>query len=179
MNKFPDQIQDLDTITLGAGCFWCVEALFKEIGGVWRVISGYMGGTLENPSYESICGGNTGHAEVVQLQYDSSVVSLETILDWFWKSHDPTTLNRQGADVGTQYRSAIFYHIEAHRDIAIASKESAQVNYENPIVTEISGASEFYAAENYHQDYYAQNSGVPYCQMVIRPKLEKLGIRRA
>lgn len=160
--------------TLGAGCFWCVEAVFESLEGVESVVSGYMGGQTPNPTYEAICTGTTGHAEVVQITYDPNVISYETILKRFWVAHDPTTLNRQGADVGTQYRSAIFTHSEAQTKIAKASKAEAASLYPDTIVTEISPADIFYPAEYYHQDFYRNNHRHPYCQMVIKPKLKKL-----
>jgi peptide-methionine (S)-S-oxide reductase len=166
----------LKTATFGAGCFWCVEAVFEQLDGVKSVESGYMGGEVEDPSYREVCQGDTGHAEVVQIHFDPETISYATLLDWFWKSHDPTTLNRQGGDTGTQYRSVIFYHDEAQREAAEASKATAREAFEDPIVTEIAPASEFYPAENYHQDYYQANAAAPYCQMVIRPKLAKLGL---
>lgn len=164
-----------DTITLGAGCFWCVEAVFTELKGVLSVTSGYMGGHVKNPSYKEVCTGRTGHAEVARLVLDPAQISVDEILEVFWQTHDPTTLNRQGADVGTQYRSAIFFHNDAQRGIAEAYKAKLDASgaFPAPIVTEISPASEFYAAENYHQNYYAENGSQGYCQMVIRPKLEK------
>ncbi|NBB80577.1 MAG: peptide-methionine (S)-S-oxide reductase MsrA [Verrucomicrobia bacterium] len=162
--------------TFGAGCFWCVEAVFQQLDGVRHVESGYMGGDVDNPTYREVCSGTTGHAEVIQIWYDPEVISFETLLDWLWRSHDPTTLNRQGADAGTQYRSAIFYHDETQRTIAEASKDAAQAKFDAPIVTEITEARTFYPAENYHQDYYRENASAPYCQMVIRPKLRKLAL---
>ena len=166
----------LDTITFGAGCFWCVEAVFQEIKGVEKVVSGYSGGKIENPTYREVCSGNTGHAEVVQVYYNSEVVSFETLLEIFWGTHDPTTLNRQGADVGTQYRSVIFYHNPLQKKIAQEFKQ--KLNDENalgkPIVTEISPFTNFYVAENYHQDYYELNGSQPYCRAVITPKMDKL-----
>lgn len=165
----------LEIASFGAGCFWCVEAVFENLDGVKAVESGYMGGDVKNPSYREICSGATGHAEIVQITFDPAVISYEALLDWLWRSHDPTTLNRQGADRGTQYRSAIFYHSEAQRMSAETSKASAQKYFDDPIVTEITQATQFYPAEDYHQDYYRQNKTAPYCQMVIRPKLKKLG----
>jgi peptide-methionine (S)-S-oxide reductase len=135
-----------------------------------------MGGAVEDPTYREVCSGTTGHAEITQIHYDPQVISYETLLDWLWRSHDPTTLNRQGADSGTQYRSAIFYHNEAQRVAAEASKAAAQKNLTAPIVTEITAASTYYPAEDYHQDYYRLNPNAPYCQVVIRPKLEKLAL---
>ena len=167
-----------ECIILGAGCFWCVEAVFARIDGVCKVTSGYMGGALINPTYEAICTGTTGHAEVVKVAFDPAFVSLDTILDWFWRSHDPTTLNRQGADSGTQYRSAIFYENEEQRAVAEASRRAADASgrFPSPIVTEITAASAFYPAEGYHQDFYANNRSQPYCRFVIDPKMEKLGL---
>ncbi|MBK6369168.1 MAG: peptide-methionine (S)-S-oxide reductase MsrA [Flavobacteriales bacterium] len=165
----------MDTITLGAGCFWCVEAVFVELKGVASVTSGYMGGHVKDPSYSEVCTGNTGHAEVARLVYDPKVISFDEILEVFWQTHDPTTLNRQGADSGTQYRSAIFWRTEEQRDIAEAymKKLNESGAFRGPIVTEISKETEFYPAENYHQNYYALNGDQGYCQMVIRPKLDK------
>ena len=167
---------NFETATFGAGCFWCVEAVFERLDGVHSVVSGYMGGHTKNPTYRQICTGTTGHAEVTQIQYDPAVISFNTLLEWLWKSHNPTTLNRQGADVGTQYRSAIFYHSDAQREAAKASKKAAQSQFSDPIVTEITEASLFYPAEDYHQDYYRLNGRAPYCQMVIAPKLKKLDL---
>ena len=166
----------LSVATFGAGCFWCVEAVFEQLDGVRDVESGYMGGDVDNPSYREVSSGTTGHAEVTRILYDADVISFETLLDWLWRSHDPTTLNRQGADVGTQYRSAIFYHDETQRTVAEASKDAAQANFDAPIVTEITEAGTYYPAENYHQDYYRENAAAPYCQMVIAPKLRKLDL---
>tara|TARA_B100000497_G_scaffold125799_1_gene163066 strand:- start:589 stop:1104 length:516 start_codon:yes stop_codon:yes gene_type:complete len=166
----------LSIATFGAGCFWCVEAVFEQLDGVHAVESGYMGGEVQDPTYREICSGNSGHAEVTQIHYDPKIVSFETLLDWLWRSHDPTTLNRQGADIGTQYRSAIFYHNEAQREAAEASKVAAQKDFTTPIVTEITAATTYYPAEDYHQDYYRLNPNAPYCQIVIRPKLEKLAL---
>ena len=166
----------LSIATFGAGCFWCVEAVFEQLDGVHAVESGYMGGEVDDPTYREICSGTTGHAEITQIHYDPEIVSYETLLDWLWRSHDPTTLNRQGADIGTQYRSAIFYHNEAQRKAAEASKVTAQKNFTSPIVTEITAATTYYPAEDYHQDYYRLNPNAPYCQIVIRPKLEKLAL---
>ena len=166
----------LSIATFGAGCFWCVEAVFEQLDGVHAVESGYMGGEVQDPTYREICSGNSGHAEVTQIHYDPKIVSFETLLDWLWRSHDPTTLNRQGADIGTQYRSAIFYLNEAQREAAEASKVAAQKDFTAPIVTEITAATTYYPAEDYHQDYYRLNPSAPYCQIVIRPKLEKLAL---
>ncbi len=173
----PETPAGTEVITLGAGCFWCTEAVYQRIPGVLAVTSGYMGGHVEKPTYEQICDGDTGHAEVTRLVYDPAKAPLAKILDTFWKMHDPTTPNRQGADVGTQYRSAIFYETDAQRDIAEKSKAAAQGKFSEPIVTEITKAAVFYPAENYHQDYFQRNkSRNPYCQIVIAPKLTKLGM---
>ena len=168
--------QNIEQATFGAGCFWCVEAVFEQLDGVVDVRSGYTGGTTENPTYEDICTGKTGHAEVIQIDFDLSLISYENLLDIFWKSHDPTTLNRQGADTGTQYRSAIFYHTEKQKETADNSKENVGKSdlYFDSIVTEITLLTKFYVAENDHQDYYRINQNAPYCQLVIKPKLDKL-----
>lgn len=167
-------MSQLEQATFGAGCFWCVEAVFERLDGVKSVVAGYTGGSKPNPTYEEVCTGKTGHAEVAQITYDPSMMKYETLLEWFWKSHDPTTLNRQGADAGTQYRSAIFYHDENQKIIAEKSKAAAQTMFSDPIVTEIQPLTKFYEAENYHQDYYKNNSNAPYCTFVIKPKLKKL-----
>ena len=161
--------------TFGSGCFWCTEAVFLDVKGVKEVASGYMGGKIKNPSYKDVCTGTTGHAEVIQLKYDPAQVSYEDLLEIFWNTHDPTTLNKQGADEGTQYRSVVFYHNEDQKKIAEQYKKQLTDSkvFKNSIVTEISGAVEFYKAENYHQNYYALNSEQGYCQFVIRPKVEK------
>ena len=168
--------QNIEQATFGAGCFWCVEAVFEQLDGVVDVRSGYTGGTTENPAYEDICTGKTGHAEVIQIDFDPSLISYENLLDIFWKSHDPTTLNRQGADTGTQYRSAIFYHTEKQKETADNSKENVGKSdlYFDSIVTEITLLTKFYVAEKDHQDYYRINQNAPYCQLVIKPKLDKL-----
>jgi peptide-methionine (S)-S-oxide reductase len=160
--------------TLGAGCFWCVEAVFERLEGVQSVVSGYSGGTKRNPTYEEVCRGTTGHAEVAQITFDPMKITYEQLLEMFWKSHDPTTLNRQGADVGGQYRSVIFYHDERQREAAERLKLQAQNMFDGPIVTEVKPLKEFYPAENYHQDYYRNNPNAPYCRLVITPKLHKL-----
>ena len=162
--------------TIGGGCFWCIEAVFERMEGVRSVTSGYSGGTKENPTYEEACTGRTGHAEVVQIEYDPTVISYENILNVFWKAHDPTTLNRQGADVGTQYRSIILYHNEEQREAAEQSREKAARLFSDPIVTEIEPLQKFYRAEEYHQDYYNKNPYAGYCAMVIRPKLKKMNL---
>lgn len=161
----------------GAGCFWCTEAVFARQDGVLSVIPGYAGGTTANPTYEQVCTGKTGHAEVAEITFDPSKISFATILDLFWKSHDPTTLNRQGADVGTQYRSAIFFLNEEQKSVAEKSKASAQTMYADAIVTQIAPLTNFYGAEDYHRKYYDNNSSAPYCMFVIKPKLEKLHLR--
>lgn len=165
----------LQVVTLGAGCFWCVEAIFQDLKGVTKVQSGYAGGQVDKPTYKQVCSGSTGHAEVVQVSYDPRVVSFDEILEVFWQTHDPTTLNRQGADVGTQYRSAIFYHTEEQRQTAehYRQKLDASGAFKGRIVTEITAFTNFYPAEDYHQEYFSQNPDQGYCQMVIRPKVEK------
>lgn len=164
-----------ETATFGNGCFWCTEAIFKSLKGVETVESGYSGGKIKNPTYREVCSGETGHAEVIQITFDPSVISFRELLEVFWETHDPTTLNRQGADVGTQYRSVIFFHSPQQKEQA--EKYKNELNKENvfgkPVVTEITPFDKFYKAENYHQDYYANNSSQGYCQMVIVPKLEK------
>ncbi len=161
--------------TLAAGCFWCVEAVFQKLKGVEKVESGYMGGTLKNPTYKDVCTGQTGHAEVCQITYNPNIISFEELLEVFWKTHDPTTLNRQGGDIGTQYRSAVFYHDTTQKQIAenIKNDLSQSGAYDAPIVTTFEPASIFYKAENYHQDYFNLNGSNPYCQMVVKPKVEK------
>jgi peptide-methionine (S)-S-oxide reductase len=161
--------------TLGGGCFWCLEAVYQELDGVEKVISGYTGGSVPNPDYRQVTTGSTGHAEVVQLTFDPERVSFREILEVFFTIHDPTTLNRQGADVGTQYRSAIFYHDEAQRETAeaIIAEFGAANIWPDPIVTEVTPLDVFYEAEDYHQDYYRQNQFQPYCSYVISPKLAK------
>lgn len=173
-DKIPTGVKT-ETATFGTGCFWCTEAVFQELKGVTRVTSGYMGGTVAHPTYEEVCTGTTGHAECLQVEYDPSVISYDELLEVFWESHDPTTLNRQGNDVGTQYRSAIFYHTDEQRKKAEEYKEKLNKEgaYPNPIVTEITKASVFYPAEDYHQNYYNDHGSQPYCYLVIRPKVEK------
>jgi peptide-methionine (S)-S-oxide reductase len=167
--------KNLDTITLGAGCFWCVEAIFQQLKGVYTVESGYSGGHIKNPSYKEVCTGSTGHAEVCQICYDPAEISFTGLLEVFWKIHDPTTLNRQGGDIGTQYRSVIFYHNDEQR--LLAEEMKARLNaahiWKDPLTTEIVPFHNFYKAEAYHQEYYFQNTSQPYCSMVITPKLEK------
>jgi len=165
----------MEIATLANGCFWCTEAIFQQLKGVEKVTSGYTGGNLKNPTYKEICTGNTGHAEGIQIEFDSNIISYQEILDVFFSTHDPTTLNRQGYDVGTQYRSAIFYNSEAQKEIAeafIIALTNARV-FDNPIVTEITPLSVFYIAEDYHQNYYNNNKSQGYCQAVINPKLAK------
>ena len=164
-----------DTATFGTGCFWCTEAIFQQLDGVLKVTSGYSGGHVRNPSYEQVCEGTTGHAEVIQMIYDPAKISFDELLEVFWETHDPTTLNRQGNDVGTQYRSAVFYHNAEQKQKAEKYKAELDKSgaFDNKIVTEITPASAFYAAENYHQNYYNQNGSQPYCTFVIRPKIEK------
>ena len=168
-------IQDFDTITFGAGCFWCVEAIFQQLNGVYSVVSGYSGGHVKNPSYREVCAGTTGHAEVCQIVYDPAIISYLDMLEVFWKTHDPTTLNRQGADVGTQYRSVIFYHSDEQKKLAEEMKVrlNQAVIWKDPVITEIVPFRTFYKAEDYHQEYYFQNTSQPYCSAVITPKVEK------
>jgi len=162
-----------EVATLGGGCFWCTEAIYQMLPGVKSVTSGYGGGTTENPTYKDVCSGRTGHAEVIQIEFDPKAISYEKILDTFWDAHDPTTLNRQGNDEGTQYRSIILYSNEAQRLAAEKSKTAAQKRFKQPIVTEIVPLTKFYKAEGYHQNYYRNNPNQPYCRAVIRPKVEK------
>lgn len=169
-------MKNMETATFGTGCFWCTEAVFQQLNGVEKVTSGYSGGSTQNPTYKEICNGETGHAECLQIIYDADIISFDELLEVFWKTHDPTTLNRQGNDVGTQYRSVIFYHDE--RQKARAEKYKAELDasgaFGKPIVTTLEPLTEFYPAENYHQDYYNANKNTnPYCSIVIRPKLEK------
>jgi len=160
--------------TLGGGCFWCVEAVFEGFKGVKSVTSGYAGGTLPNPEYKQVCTGKTGHAEVVQIEFDPLKISYEQLLDIFWESHDATTVNRQGADMGTQYRSIILYHDAAQKRAAEISKKGANRRFKDPVVTEIAPLNKFYPAEDHHQDYFQKNPTAPYCAFVIGPKLKKL-----
>lgn len=165
------------TATFGGGCFWCVDAVYQYVPGVIKITSGYAGGTVPNPTYEEVCTGRTGHAEVVRISYDPSKVTYDQLLDLFWKAHDPTTLNRQGADHGTQYRSIILTSSTEETAAAEASKKKAQALFKDPIVTEIKHLTVFYPAEEYHQDYYQNNKDKnPYCRVVITPKLKKLGL---
>lgn len=166
---------DLDTATFGAGCYWCVEAVFQQMKGVETIVSGFSGGHVKNPAYREVCNGTTGHAEVIHMTYDPKVVSFTELLEVFWTTHDPTTLNRQGADVGTQYRSAVFYHNEEQKELAEKYKKklNEEKAYENPVVTEISAFDVFYPADADHQNYYNNNKEQGYCRMVIQPKVEK------
>jgi peptide-methionine (S)-S-oxide reductase len=170
MNNTTNQTE---VATFGGGCFWCIEALFQMLPGVKSVASGYAGGTKESPTYKEVCTGDTGHAEVVQVTFDPAKLSYEKLLETFFEVHDPTTLNRQGADHGTQYRSVIFYNNETQKATAEKAKADAQKKYKDPIVTQIVPFTKFYKAEDYHQEYYRLNGRQPYCQMVIRPKVEK------
>lgn len=164
-----------ETATLGGGCFWCTEAVFDDVEGVEEVVSGYMGGEVPDPTYEQVCGGRTGHAEVVQLRFDPDRISFREVLEIFFATHDPTTLNRQGADVGTQYRSVVFHHSDEQKRVAeeLIREIGETGAFDDPVVTEVSPASRFYRAEAYHQDYYRRNGSQPYCQVVIAPKLAK------
>ncbi len=166
---------DLEKATFGSGCFWCTEAVFQQLRGVKSVVSGYSGGSVENPTYEQVSAGRTGHAEVIQVTYDPKQIAYDDLLKVFWQTHDPTTLNRQGHDVGPQYRSAVFYHDDEQRRVAeeVIRELTERRLYDDPIVTEVSPASEFYRAESYHQDYYARNPYQGYCQVVIAPKVSK------
>lgn len=170
-----------ETAFFGGGCYWCIEAVFERIEGVKSVVSGFMGGHKANPTYEEVCTGRTGHAEVVRIEFDPAVVSYERLLDWFWKSHDPSEVNRQGADVGTQYRSVIFHQTEAQRRIAEASRDrlAKSGRFRKPIATAIEPAGQFWPAKESHQDYFRRNPAAGYCRVVIAPKLEKLGLKRA
>lgn len=168
-------VKMLEKATLGGGCFWCLEAVYQEVPGVKSIVSGYAGGNVPNPTYEAVCTGRTGHAEVVQLEFDSTVVSYREILEVFFAIHDPTTLNRQGNDHGTQYRSAIFWHDEKQRETAreVIDKFTAEKAFDDPIVTEVAQLDRFWPGESYHQDYYRRNTQQPYCAFVISPKLAK------
>lgn len=170
------QNSHLEEATFGAGCFWCVEAVFQQLEGVKAVESGYAGGNVENPTYEQVCTGNTGHAEVTRITYDPNIISFEDLLQVFWHCHNPTTLNREGADIGTQYRSAIFYHDEEQKRMAEESLKEVDASglWEDPIVTKIEPLKNYASAENYHQDFYEKHKNSPYCDAVIKPKLDKL-----
>ncbi|WBO85941.1 peptide-methionine (S)-S-oxide reductase MsrA [Hymenobacter yonginensis] len=166
----------MEKATFGAGCFWCVEAVFQDLEGVEKAVSGYSNGRIANPTYREVCSGLTGHAEVIQITYDPAIISFEQLLEIFWKTHDPTTLNRQGADTGTQYRSGVYYHNEEQKRLAEEYKQklNAAKAFDQPIVTEIEPLKSFYPAEDYHQNYYKQNGREPYCQFVVRPKVDKV-----
>jgi len=173
----PTPSSSVKTATFGGGCFWCMDAVFQNLPGVIKITSGFAGGTKADPTYDQVCSGRTGHAEVIQITYDPSKVSYNQLLDLFWKAHDPTTLNRQGADAGTQYRSVILTSSPEEVSEAETSKKKAQAQFHDPIVTEIKPLTVFYPAEQYHQDYYQNNKDRnPYCQVVIAPKLKKLGL---
>lgn len=163
-----------ETAILGGGCFWCIEAVYEHVPGVKSVVSGYAGGHVSNPTYEQVCTGTTGHAEVAKITFDPAVISFEKLLEVFFDAHDPTTLNRQGADEGSQYRSVIFYQNEAQQKAAARAKIAAQAHWDDPIVTEVVPLKEFYAAENYHQDYFKNHPNQGYCSFVIKPKVKKL-----
>ena len=167
--------EKIEKATFGSGCFWCTEAIFKKLHGVESVVSGYTGGNKKDPTYNEVCSGDTGHAEVAQITFDPAEITFTDLLEVFWQTHDPTTLNRQGNDIGTQYRSAIFYHDDEQKRIAeeYKSKLTKAKVFDDPIVTEITKLDVFYAAENYHQDYYENNKSQPYCSFVITPKVEK------
>ncbi|MGO9056213.1 MAG: peptide-methionine (S)-S-oxide reductase MsrA [Candidatus Binataceae bacterium] len=172
----PDAHARQEVATLGGGCFWCLEAAFLQLKGVEQVVSGYSGGPQADPSYEEVCGGDTGHAEVVQVTFDPQIISFQDILEVLFTIHDPTTLNRQGADVGTQYRSVIFYHSEKQREIAqgvIRALDAARI-WDSPIVTEVTPFEHFYIAEEHHQDYFQRNMFAPYCQYIVAPKVKKV-----
>nr|WP_245553823.1 peptide-methionine (S)-S-oxide reductase MsrA [Cytophaga aurantiaca] len=175
METHTDNTAQLDTATFGNGCFWCTEAIFQDIKGVVKVTSGYSGGTVVNPTYKQICTGTTGHAEALQIIFNPAIVSYSELLQMFWYSHDPTTLNQQGNDVGTQYRSVIFYHNSEQKKEAEFYKKKLEEEkvFDKPIVTEITAFQKFYPAEDYHQNYYKENGAQPYCMYIIRPKLEK------
>ena len=179
MENQQDHNKNLEIATLGNGCFWCTEAVFERLEGVERVVSGYSGGHVKNPSYKEVCNGTTGHAEVCQIHFDPNTISYDEILDVFWHTHDPTTLNRQGNDAGPQYRSAIFYHSEAQKESAQASKDKMDNSgeFNDPIVTEITEFNIFYEAEDYHQDYFANNPNQPYCTFVVAPKVKKFNAK--
>ncbi len=169
------ETKNLDTATFGGGCFWCVEAVYQQLNGVKSVASGYAGGQRANPTYEQVCSGASGHAEVIQIVYDTTKISFDELLQVFWTVHDPTTLNRQGADVGTQYRSVVFYHSEHQKETtqSYIEKLNKEHAFANPVVTEVSPITTFYKAEDYHQNYYNDNQNQPYCSFVIQPKMEK------
>ena len=172
-NTTPVLPENLELATLGGGCFWCVEAIYQDLKGVTKVESGYSGGEIDNPSYREVCSGLSGHAEVIQVTFDRTQISFRDILDVFFTVHDPTTLNRQGNDVGTQYRSVIYYHSPEQMEIAQAAKTAAGEIWDDPIVTEISPYGKFFKAEDYHQNYFKDNQNQPYCSIVIAPKVRK------
>ena len=165
----------MELATFGSGCFWCTEAIFQSVKGIESVVSGYSGGVIKNPTYKQVTSGQSGHAEVIQLNYDPNIISYAELLEIFWKTHDPTTLNRQGADVGSQYRSVIFYHTDEQKKLAETYKKKLDDSriFDKPIVTEITAYDIFYEAEKYHQDYYENNKSKPYCSFVISPKMDK------
>jgi len=167
---------NIEIATLASGCFWCTEAVFKRVKGIESVLPGYAGGTVKNPSYDLVCMGNTGHTESIQIKFDPKVIPFEKILDIFWHTHDPTTLNRQGNDIGTQYRSAIFFHDEKQKEIAEKSKKDLEEEgvYKDSVVTEITPFKNFYVAEDYHKNYYDKHKDAPYCNFIIDPKIHKL-----
>ncbi len=169
----PEVLERSQKATFGGGCFWCTEAMLEDVDGILSVVSGYAGGHVKNPTYRHVCEGTTGHAEVVQVTYDPETITYKRLLELFWRSHDPTTLNRQGADVGTQYRSTIMWHDEEQKKIAEASMKEAASLFARPIVTKIEKLDTFYPAEDYHQDYFKKNPNAGYCNFVIRPKLKK------
>lgn len=164
----------METATLGGGCFWCTEGIFKEIKGVVDVTSGYAGGSMPNPNYEDVSSGETNHAEVIQIKFDPKIIDYKDILYIFFKTHDPTTMNRQGNDSGTQYRSVIFYHTDEQKNIATKLKKELQKDYNDPIITQVVPLDNFYPAEGYHQDYFEKNPDKPYCMLIIDPKIQKL-----
>ncbi len=173
-NKGKPMSENIKTATLGGGCFWCIEAIYEKVEGVVDVVSGYAGGHVKNPTYKQVCDGTTGHAEVCQIHFDADKISYDEMLRIFWLAHDPTTLNRQGGDVGSQYRSVVYYHDDQQKDAAEKSLKEAQVDFNDPIVTEIQPLDQFYKAEVHHQDYFANNPNAPYCTFVIKPKMDKL-----
>lgn len=174
-NSNTNKESEMEQATFGAGCFWCVEAIFQRLKGVYNVESGYSGGHVDNPTYNQVTSGRTGHAEVIRFDFDPEIISYEMLLEVFWHTHDPTTLNRQGADVGTQYRSAIFYHNDEQKDIALASKQKTDGSdlWKNAIVTEVSPLINYFTAEDYHQNYFNNNPNAGYCSVVIAPKIRK------
>ena len=171
-------MKKLEFATFGGGCFWCMEAVFSRITGIESIVPGYSGGSIQEPTYEQVCSGDTGHAEVIQMRFDPRKISYETLLDWFWVSHDPTTLNRQGGDIGSQYRSVIFYQSANQKLLSYASKKNVEEKgvYKEPIVTEIKKHQDFFPAEDYHHNYYRKNPEARYCTYIIQPKLSKLNL---